>query len=79
MLAITFANRDDYDRIREDDRISIEGLTHFTPGTPLVAVLHHTDGTTEQFAVNHTYNEGQIEWFRAGSALNLIKLKEKEK
>lgn len=79
MLAITFANRDDYDRIREDDRISIEGLTHFTPGTPLVAVLHHTDGTTEQFAVNHTYNEGQIEWFRAGSALNLIKLKENEK
>lgn len=79
MLAITFANRDDYDRIREDDRISIEGLTHFTPGTPLVAVLHHTDGTTEQFAVNHTYNEGQIEWFRAGSALNLIKLKEIEK
>lgn len=76
MLALTFANRDDYDRIREDDRISIEGLTTFTPGKPLTVILHHSDGTTDRFPVNHTYNESQIDWFKAGSALNLIKMRE---
>lgn len=76
MLAITFARREDYDLIQEDDRIDIKGLTTFAPGKPLTVVLHHADGSSDRFPVNHTYNESQIEWFKAGSALNLIKLKE---
>jgi aconitate hydratase len=75
MLALTFANKEDYDKIREDDLIDIRGLIHFAPGKNLNVVLHHNDGTTQQFEVNHTYNENQIEWFRAGSALNLIRKK----
>ena len=57
----------------EDDIIDIEGLNHFEPGTPLTLVLHHADGTSESILANHTYNEQQIEWFKAGSALNLIR------
>ncbi|MGV3539049.1 MAG: aconitate hydratase [Rufibacter sp.] len=76
MLALTFANKEDYDRILEDDVIDIVGLTSFTPGVPLQVVLHHKDGTTYTFEANHTYNEGQIEWFKAGSALNLIRLQQ---
>jgi aconitate hydratase len=74
MLALTFADKSDYDIIREDDAIDIVGLTTFAPGSPLTLVLRHSDGTTDQFKVNHTYNQGQIEWFKAGSALNLIKM-----
>jgi aconitate hydratase len=70
MLACTFARPEDYDRIREDDRLSLHGLAAFTPGQPLTLVLKHADGETEQLPVNHTYNEIQIAWFRAGSALN---------
>jgi len=77
MLALTFANKEDYQKIREDDSLDITGLTEFAPGKPLTVVLHHADGTTDQFPVNHTYGESQIEWFRAGSALNLIKLQQK--
>ncbi len=77
MLAVTFADKSDYDKIREDDRISVLGLTSFQPGKQLTVKLDHADGTSEQFAVNHTYNANQIEWFRAGSALNLIKEKQK--
>ncbi|WP_304516928.1 aconitate hydratase [Cecembia rubra] len=73
MLALTFANPADYDLIREDDSIDILGLTEFAPGKPLTVVLNHADGTKDEISVNHTYNEGQIEWFKAGSALNLIK------
>lgn len=73
MLALTFANPADYDKVQEDDSIDIVGLTSFAPGVPLTVVLHHADGTTDEFSVNHTYNQGQIEWFKAGSALNLIK------
>ena len=73
MLALTFANKADYDKILEDDVIDIVGLTSFAPGTPLKAVVKHADGTKEEFEVNHTYNENQIEWFKAGSALNLIR------
>jgi aconitate hydratase len=73
MLALTFANTADYDLIQEDDSIDIVGLTSFAPGKPLQVVLNHTDGTSDTITVNHTYNEGQIEWFKAGSALNLIK------
>ena len=76
MLAITFARREDYDLIREDDRIDIKGLTTFKPGKQLTVVLHHANGSSDQFSVNHTYNQSQIEWFKAGSALNLIKMKE---
>ncbi len=77
MLALTFSNPDDYDKIREDDLIDIVGLTEFASDKPLKVVLHHSDGTSEEFEVNHTYNEAQIEWFRAGSALNLIRAKNK--
>jgi len=73
MLALTFANKADYDLIREDDMISVKGLGAFAPGQQLTVELTHSDGSKEQFAVNHTYNEAQIEWFKAGSALNLIR------
>lgn len=73
MLALTFEDPSDYDQVQEDDVIDIEGLAEFAPGQPLRAVLHHADGTTHEFPVNHSYNETQIEWFKAGSALNLIK------
>jgi aconitate hydratase len=73
MLALTFDNKSDYDKIREDDRISIEGMTDFEPGKPLTAVLHHSDGSREAFPVNHSFNDMQIKWYRAGSALNTNK------
>jgi len=73
MLALTFADKTDYDKVLEDDTIDILGLTEFAPGKPLTVVLHHADGSTGECTVNHTYNEGQIEWFKAGSALNLIR------
>ncbi|UOQ67530.1 aconitate hydratase [Hymenobacter volaticus] len=76
MLALTFANKADYDLVEEDDVVDILGLTSFQPGQPLQARLHHSDGDTDLITLNHTYNEGQIEWFKAGSALNLIRLKE---
>ncbi len=76
MLALTFANKNDYDLIEEDDQIDILGLTSFAPGQPLQVRLRHADGDTDLITVNHTYNEGQIAWFKAGSALNLIKLQE---
>ena len=69
MLALTFADKDDYKKVREEDKISIVGLNGFAPGKPLTAILYHADGTEESFAVNHTYNELQIKWFKAGSAL----------
>ncbi|GEO03945.1 aconitate hydratase [Adhaeribacter aerolatus] len=74
MLALTFANKADYDEVQENDFIDVIGLTSFTPGKPLQVVLHHADGSTHTFEANHTYNEGQIAWFKAGSALNLIRL-----
>jgi aconitate hydratase len=73
MLGITFADSNDYEKIQEDDVIDITGLTTFTPGKQLTVVLHHADGTTESFPVNHTYNAQQIEWFKAGGALNIIR------
>jgi aconitate hydratase len=75
MLALTFANPSDYDLIQEDDAIDIVGLTEFAPGKSLQIVLNHKDGSSHTILANHTYNEGQIEWFKAGSALNLIKAK----
>jgi aconitate hydratase len=73
MLGITFADTNDYEKIQEDDTIDITGLTTFAPGKQLTVVLHHSDGTTESFPVNHTYNAQQIEWFKAGGALNIIR------
>jgi len=73
MLALTFANPTDYDLIQENDSIDILGLSSFAPSKPLQVVLHHQDGSSHSILANHTYNEGQIEWFKAGSALNLIK------
>jgi aconitate hydratase len=73
MLALTFADKSDYDKVREDDTISVSGLKEFSPGKPLTLMLDHADGSSESFSVNHTYNQSQIEWFIAGSALNLIR------
>jgi len=73
MLGITFANTTDYDKIKEDDVIDITGLTSFTPGVQLTITLNHADGTNESFKVNHSYNAQQIEWFKAGGALNIIR------
>jgi aconitase A len=73
MLALTFANKEDYDKVQEDDSIDIVGLTSFAPGKPLTMVLNHKDGSKDQVTLNHTYNEPQIEWFKAGGALNVIR------
>jgi len=72
MLALTFADEADYDKIQENDTFNFTDLKEFTPGKPLTIELHHNNGTTEVILANHTYNEGQIGWFVAGSALNLI-------
>jgi aconitate hydratase len=72
MLGLTFANEGDYDRFQEDDTIDITDLTSFAPDKQLTLVLHHKNGTSDTIKVNHTYNAGQIEWFKAGSALNLM-------
>ncbi|TYR32154.1 aconitate hydratase [Sphingobacterium phlebotomi] len=73
MLGLTFDNKDDYDKIQEDDTVDIIGLTEFAPGKPLTIILHHADGTQDSILVNHTYNAQQIEWFKAGGALNIIR------
>lgn len=73
MLAITFADKTDYDKIQEDDNIDIIGLTHFAADVPLTLLLNHKDGTRDSIKVNHTYNDQQIEWFKAGGALNVIR------
>ena len=73
MLGLTFADKDDYNKILEDDNIDIIGLTSFTPGKQLQMVFNHADGTSDNIPVNHTYNEQQIEWFKAGAALNIIR------
>ncbi|MFO7671253.1 MAG: aconitate hydratase [Bacteroidales bacterium] len=73
MLALTFEDKSDYDKVREDDTIDVTGLSKLAPGIPLEIRLNHSDGSTYDFKANHTFNENQIGWFRAGSALNLIK------
>ncbi|HUR67200.1 MAG TPA: aconitate hydratase, partial [Chitinophagaceae bacterium] len=73
MLALTFANKEDYDKVQEDDTIDILGLATFTPGRYLTLMLNHKDGSKDEILVNHTYNEQQIEWFKAGGALNVIR------
>ena len=73
MLGLTFANKEDYDKILEDDVLDITGLTTFTPNVPLTVVLNHADGSKDEIKVNHSYNAQQIEWFKAGGALNIIR------
>ncbi|KGE15985.1 aconitate hydratase [Sphingobacterium deserti] len=79
MLGLTFANKDDYDKIQEDDTIDIIGLTEFAPGKSLNLVLHHADGSQDEIEANHTYNAQQIEWFKAGGALNIIRRNQEKK
>ncbi len=73
MLGLTFSEKTDYDKIQEDDSIDIVGLTEFAPDKPLTMVFHHADGTSDTISVNHTYNTQQIEWFKEGAALNIIR------
>jgi aconitate hydratase len=73
MLALTFSQESDYDKIQEDDRFDLIDLKEMAPGRPLQLRIRHSDGTVEEISGLHTYNEQQIEWFKAGSALNLIK------
>uniref|UniRef100_A0AB33IUH9 Aconitate hydratase A n=1 Tax=Prevotella sp. GTC17254 TaxID=3236794 RepID=A0AB33IUH9_9BACT len=76
MLALTFVDKADYDKIYEDDRLSVVGLTDFVPDRPLHVIVKHQDGTQEEFLAEHTYNTVQVAWFKAGSALNYAKLNE---
>ena len=76
MLPLTFANPTDYDKIREDDRVTLK-VSELTPEKPVKMILKHADGTTEEVLLSHTMNESQIKWFKAGSALNLIATSQK--
>ena len=79
VLTLTFLNKDDYNTIKEDDKIDIIGLGKFAAGSQFTIILNHSDGTKEKFQTNHSYNEAQIEWFKAGSALNIIRKSNKKK
>ena len=72
VLALTFSNPEDYDKIREDDTFDIIDLENFAPDVNLKMNINHSDGSSESISLNHTFNSNQIEWFKAGSALNLI-------
>jgi len=74
MLALTFANPADYDKVRQDDTIDLLGFDEMAPGKNMTILLHHSDGSSESFEVTHTYNQAQIEWVKAGSALNKIRM-----
>ena len=76
MLGLTFSNEADYDKIKENDTFNFVDLVDFAPGKPLIVEILHEDGSKDEILLNHTYNDSQIEWFKAGSALNLIKLQE---
>ncbi|RYF89625.1 MAG: aconitate hydratase, partial [Chitinophagaceae bacterium] len=73
MLALTFDSKEDYDKVQEDDVVDINGLQSFAPGKQLTMVLNHKNGTSDTVRLNHTYNKQQIEWFKAGGALNVIR------
>lgn len=73
MLPLTFSNPSDYDKIRPDDKVSLVGLKQLAPGKPVKCIIKHSDNSTEEISLNHTLNQGQIEWFKAGSALNRMK------
>ena len=76
LLPLTFEDSGDYDRVQEDDRVSILGLRDLAPASTLRCVLKHADGSEETLNLRHTLNEGQIEWFKAGSAMNHMKNQE---
>jgi aconitate hydratase len=73
VLTLTFADKNDYNKIMEDDKVDIINLKGLEPGKPVTVVLHHSDGKSEKIQAKHSYNEAQLEWFKAGSALNLIR------
>lgn len=75
ILALTFSNPDDYNKIQEDDRLSLIELNNLEPQKPITCILKHKDGTKDQISLNHSYNKSQIEWFKAGSALNVLRNK----
>ncbi|MCG8542627.1 MAG: aconitate hydratase, partial [Alphaproteobacteria bacterium] len=75
LLALTFSDPADYDRIRADDRINLLDLSGLAPGKPVTCRIAHADGTSETIALNHTFSESQLDWFRAGSALNVLHAK----
>ncbi|MCC8034684.1 MAG: aconitate hydratase, partial [Rikenellaceae bacterium] len=70
VLALTFRDKGDYDKIREDDRFTIDGVENIAPGVPLVILVRHADGTQDRILAEHTYNDLQIKWLKAGAALN---------
>jgi aconitate hydratase len=72
VLPLTFSNPADYEKIQQDDHLSLVGLQSLAPGKPVTLVIHHKDGKEEQVALNHSLTQEQIEWFKAGSALNLL-------
>ena len=73
MLALTFSDKEDYNKIQEDDTFDILGLTTFSPNVPLTISITHKDGSKEEILASHSYNAQQIEWFKAGGALNIIR------
>jgi aconitate hydratase len=73
LLALTFQNPGDYDRIQEDDRISLSGLAQLAPGQPVMCLVGHSDGSVETLWLSHTFSGEQLAWFRAGGALNLVR------
>jgi aconitate hydratase len=73
VLTLTFSNKEDYNKIKEEDKIDITGLNNFAPGKQVTIVINHPDGKKETITTNHSYNQTQIAWFRAGSALNMIR------
>ncbi|MGI0041979.1 MAG: aconitate hydratase, partial [Nitrosopumilaceae archaeon] len=75
ILALTFSNPDDYNKIQEDDRISLIGLNNLEPQKPIKCIIKHKDETKDEISLNHSYNKSQIEWFKAGSALNVLRNK----
>ncbi len=76
ILALTFSNPDDYDKIQEDDKVSLVGLNNLEPQKPVTFIITHKDGAKDELLLNHSYNKSQIEWFRAGSALNVLRNKQ---
>jgi len=77
ILALTFSNSNDYEKIQEDDRIHLKDLSKFSEGTKITCVINHKDGKSEEISLNHSYTNSQIEWFKAGSAMNVLKNKQK--